>query len=667
MLRCTSFRRATSQPLKFRQQSLNSVNLFSKTRSINTLSNVTNRSSFQFNHKRFYSSNTNHSVDKLRNFAICAHVDVGKTTLVDSLLQQSGVLEKKQGVERVMDSGDLEKERGITILSKWTALDWKDYRLNIIDTPGHSDFGGEVERVLGMVDSVCLLVDATEGPMPQTKFVLAKALEQGLKPFVVINKFDRDTARIGEVENEVFDLFWALDASEEQLDFPILYASARDGWAVKDPEGERKDMTPLFEAIVENVPHPKVNETTDAFRMLVTTLEYDRIFGKILTGRIESGNIKVNDKLKSLTRTGEQLEEFKVVKLLSRLGLKQTFVDEASVGDVISLAGVNKSSVTDTICDPSWNEPIETKPLDPPIISINVTVNDSPLSGRDGKKVSAILLRERLQKEAQQNVTIRLEQTEEKDAFEIQGKGELQLGVLIETMRREGFEVSVSPPRVLFKTDEDGKKLEPIEEVVVDVDNQYTNSVIEKLNNRRAMMSEFKQYGNKARLIFKCPSRTLVGYRAEFKTDTRGTGVINTVFDSYQPFKGEATKVRKGVLISTTSGAATSYALAGLEPRGKLFISPTEQIYEGMIIGEHSRGQDLEVNPCKSKHLTNVRAAGSDEKIKLSPPKDIILEEAITYVLNDELIEVTPNHIRLRKRLLSANERKKAKRGGGRK
>lgn len=612
---------------------------------------------------RFYSSNNVYSIDKLRNFAICAHVDVGKTTLVDALLQQSGVLEKKQGEERVMDSGDLEKERGITILSKWTALNWNDYRLNIIDTPGHSDFGGEVERVLSMVDSVCLLVDATEGPMPQTKFVLSKALAQGLKPFVVINKVDRDTARIGEVENEIFDLFCALDASEEQLDFPIFYASARDGWALDEPDGERKDMTPLFKAIVEHVPHPDVNTQNDPFKMLVTTLEYDKIFGKILTGRITAGSVKVNDKLKSLTRTGELLEEFKVVKLMSRLGLQRTFVDEASAGDVISLAGVNKSSVTDTLCAPTEKEPIETKPLDPPIISVNITVNDSPLSGREGKKVSAILLRERLIRESQQNVTIRLEQTEDKDAFEVQGRGELQIGVLIETMRREGFEISVSPPRVLFKTDENGKKLEPIEEVVIDVDTQYTNAVIEKLNNRRAIMVEFKQYGDKARLVFKCPSRTLVGYRSEFKTDTRGTGVINTVFDSYEPFRGEAVNIRKGVLISTATGPATGYALAGLEPRGKLFISPTEHVYEGMIVGEHSREQDLEVNPCKTKHLTNVRASGSEEKLKLSPPTKLTLEEAITYVLNDELIEVTPQTIRLRKRLLTANDRKLAKRG----
>jgi len=599
----------------------------------------------------------------LRNIAIIAHVDHGKTTLVDQLLRQSGAVRANQQVaERAMDSNDLERERGITILAKCTSVDWQGNRINIVDTPGHADFGGEVERILSMVDGVLLLVDASEGPMPQTKFVTMKALARGLRPIVVVNKADKPDARPFEVQDEVFDLFAALDADEGQLDFPTLFASAKEGWAVREPDASRDaGMTPLFETILSHV-RPPVAEAEGPFRMLATTLELDPYLGRVLTGRIHSGTARLNMPVKALARDGRLLQEGRLTKLLAFRGLQRTPVERAEAGDIVAIAGLDEATVADTLCAPEVTEPLPSQPIDPPTLAMTFSVNDSPLAGREGDKVTSRMIRDRLMREAEGNVAIQVTETEEKDAFQVAGRGELQLGVLIETMRREGYELSISRPRVLFKS-ENGQRLEPIEEVQVDVDEDYAGVVVDKMSQRRAEMREMRPSGGgKQRLVFLAPSRGLIGYHGEFLTDTRGTGIMHRLFHGYAPYKGPIQGRRNGVLISNAGGVATPYALWNLEERGVIFIAPGEQVYEGMIIGENARGNDLEVNPLKAKQLTNFRAAGKDDAVKLTPPRVFALEQALSYVEDDELVEVTPKSLRLRKRLLDPHERKRDQR-----
>jgi GTP-binding protein len=604
------------------------------------------------------------TTQEIRNLAIIAHVDHGKTTLVDALLRQSGIFRDNQQVmERVMDSNALERERGITILAKCTSVAWKGCRLNIVDTPGHADFGGEVERILSMVSGVVLLVDASEGPMPQTKFVLSKALKLGIRPIVLINKVDRPDARIEEVEEEIFDLFVALDATDEQLDFPTIFASGRGGWAVKEMGEEGKDLSVLFDLMVSHVPAPTV-KADEPFQMLVTTLEADPYLGRVLTGRIYSGQAKLNMPVKALRRDGSLIEKGRLTKLLTFRGIERIPVELAEAGDIICVAGLTDSTVADTLCAMEVDTPISSQPIDPPTLSMTFSVNDSPLAGKEGTKLTSRMIRDRLMREVEGNVAIQVKESEDKDAFEVAGRGELQLGVLIETMRREGFELSISRPRVLIKIDpETGDKLEPIEEVYVDVDEEYAGVVVEKMSLRRSEMTDMRTAGaGKTRITFLSPSRGLIGYQGEFMTDTRGTGVINRIFHSYAPYKGPIEGRRSGVLISNGSGAAVAYALWNLEERGVLFIDPGVQIYEGMIIGENSRDNDLEVNALRAKQLTNIRASGKDEAIKLTPPRRLTLEQAIAYIEGDELVEVTPQSIRLRKRFLDPNDRKRESR-----
>jgi GTP-binding protein len=604
----------------------------------------------------------------LRNIAIIAHVDHGKTTLVDELLKQSGVFRENQAVdERAMDSNDLERERGITILAKATSVEWKSTRINIVDTPGHADFGGEVERILSMVDGVVLLVDAAEGPMPQTKFVTSKALALGLRPIVVLNKVDKPDAEPDRALDECFDLFASLGANDDQLDFPHMYASGRSGWADHELDGPRKDLTALFDLIVNHVPAPKqIARENDDFRMLATTLGADPFVGRILTGRVESGRLKVGQTVQALSRVGEKIEQFRVAKIQAFRGLGQQDIDEAVAGDIVSLAGMSKATVADTICALAVDEPIAAQPIDPPTITITFGINDSPLAGRDGKKVQSRVIRERLMKEAESNVAIRITDTPGGEAFEVAGRGELQMGVLIENMRREGFELSISRPQVLFREDENGARLEPVEEVTIDVDDDYSGAVIEKITGpRKGDLVEMKPAGaGKTRIIAHVPSRGLIGYQGEFLTDTRGTGVMNRVFHDWTPHKGPIAGRRPGVLISMENGESVAFALWNLEDRGKMFIGAQEKVYQGMIIGEHSRENDLEVNPLKGKKLTNVRASGSDEAVRLTTPVTLSLEEAIAYIDDDELVEVTPNAIRLRKRHLDPHERKRAAKSG---
>ena len=601
----------------------------------------------------------------LRNIAIIAHVDHGKTTLVDELLKQSGTFRENQATtERAMDSNDLERERGITILAKATSVEWQGTRINIVDTPGHADFGGEVERILSMVDGVVLLVDAAEGPMPQTKFVTSKALALGLNPIVVVNKVDKPDGEPDRALDECFDLFASLDANEQQLDFPVLYASGRAGWADEELDGPRKDLSALFELIVRHVESPKQAAKADEpFTMLATTLGADPFIGRILTGRVETGRLSAGDTVKALSRDGSQIEQFRCTKILAFRGLSQTAIDEAVAGDIVSLAGMTKATVADTICAPEITEALPSLPIDPPTISVTFGINDSPLAGRDGKKVQSRVIRKRLMEEAETNVAIRVTDTPSGEAFEVAGRGELQMGVLIENMRREGFELSISRPRVLFK-EEDGQRLEPIEEVTVDVDEEYSGVVIEKLTGfRKGDLAEMKSAGaGKTRIIAHVPSRGLIGYQGEFMTDTRGTGVLNRVFHTWAPHKGAIPGRRAGVLISMENGVSVPYAIFNLEDRGKFFIGSQEDVYQGMIIGEHNRENDLEVNPLKGKKLTNVRASGTDEAVRLTTPIKMSLEEAIAYIDNDELVEVTPNAIRLRKIHLDPHERKRASR-----
>ncbi len=600
---------------------------------------------------------------ELRNIAIIAHVDHGKTTLVDEMLKQSGAFRANQAVaERAMDSNDLERERGITILAKNTSIEWKGTRLNIVDTPGHADFGGEVERILSMVDGVVLLVDAAEGPMPQTKFVTSKALALGLRPIVVLNKVDKTDAEPDRALDECFDLFANLGATDDQLDFPHLYASGRSGWADASLDGPRKDLSALLNLVVNHVPAPRQqNHTDEPFRMLVTTLGSDPFIGRVLTGRVESGTLKVGATIQSLSRIGQKIEQFRVTKIQAFRGLNMQEIEEAVAGDIVSIAGMAKSTVADTLCALAVEDPLPAQPIDPPTITVTFGINTSPLAGRDGKKVQSRVIRDRLMKEAESNVAIRITDTPGGDAFEVAGRGELQMGVLIENMRREGFELSISRPQVLFREGENGEKLEPIEEVTIDVDDEYSGAVIEKITGvRKGVLVEMKPAGvGKTRIVAHVPSRGLIGYHGEFLTDTRGTGVLNRVFHEWAPHKGAIPGRRAGVLISIENGVSVSYALWNLESRGKMFIGAQETVYEGMIIGEHSRENDLEVNPLKGKKLTNVRASGTDEAVRLTTPITLSLEEAIAYIDNDELVEVTPNSIRMRKRYLDPHERKR--------
>lgn len=595
----------------------------------------------------------------LRNIAIIAHVDHGKTTLIDSIMKQSGMFRENQNVEeRLMDSGDLEKERGITILAKPTSVQWGETRINIIDTPGHADFGGEVERVLHMADGVILLTDAAEGPMPQTKFVLGKALAQGLRPIVIINKIDRSDGRPGEVIDEVFDLFVSLDATDEQLDFPILYASGRDGWCVKDLDDPRENLNPLLDLIIEHVGAPKVEEGKP-FAMLATLLDSDPFLGRCLTGRVLHGHAKVNDTVKAMSLDGKVVENGRLTKLLMFEGTERVPVEEVHAGDIICIAGLTKASVSDTICDPAESTPLSSTPIDPPTMSVTISVNDSPFAGKEGSKVTSTMIRERLLAEAETNVAITYNESTNKDAFEIGGRGELQLGVLIETMRREGFEMTVSRPQVLYK-DENGQKMEPVEEVIIDVDDEYSSGVIDSMNRRKAEMTDMRPSGaGKTRVTFLAPSRGLIGYQSRFLTQTRGTGVMNRLFHSYQPHKGEVPQRRNGALISTDTGSAVAYAIFNLQDRGTMFIGHQTPVYQGMIVGENSRDQDLEVNVLKGKKLTNVRASGTDDAVTLTPPRKMSLEDMMAYINDDELLEVTPTSLRLRKKYLCPHERKR--------
>ena len=599
-------------------------------------------------------------MENLRNIAIIAHVDHGKTTLIDSIMKQSGMFRENQDVdERIMDSGDLEKERGITILAKPTSIQWKDTRINIIDTPGHADFGGEVERVLSMTDGVILLTDAAEGPMPQTKFVLSKALAQGLKPIVIVNKIDRPDGRPDAVIDEVFDLFVSLDATDEQLDFPILYAAGRDGWCVKDLDDPKENLHALLDLILDHVEPPKV-ESNKPFAMLSTLLDSDPYLGRCLVGRVEQGTAKVNDNVKAINLSGEEVESGRLTKLFKFEGTERVAVDEVQTGDIICIAGLAEASVADTICNIDVTEPIASTPIDPPTMSITITVNDSPLAGLEGKKVTSTVIRERLLAEAETNVAISFAENDKKDAFEIGGRGELQLGVLVETMRREGYELTVSRPHVVYKIDENDKKLEPIEEVIIDVDDEYASTVIDSMNKRKAEMLDMRNTSGKTRLIFKAPSRALIGYQSRFLTETRGTGVVNRLFDSYGPFKGEISTRRNGALIATQTGTAVAYAIFNLQDRGIMFIDPQTKVYQGMIVGEHNRPNDLEINILKGKQLTNVRASGTDEAVKLVTPRKMSLEQMMAYINEDEVLEVTPQNLRLRKQHLDPHQRKKA-------
>ncbi|MFL2929845.1 MAG: translational GTPase TypA [Candidatus Micropelagos sp.] len=598
----------------------------------------------------------------LRNIAIIAHVDHGKTTLIDTIMKQSGLFRDNQAVdERVMDSGDLEKERGITILAKPTSITWQDTRINIIDTPGHADFGGEVERVLDMADGVILLTDAAEGPMPQTKFVLGKALAQGLRPIVVINKVDRPDGRPDEVVDEVFDLFVSLDASPEQLDFPILYASGRDGWCVTELDDARDNLHPLLDVILAHVPPPLV-EPDKPFAMLATLLDSDPYIGRCLTGRVLQGKATLNAAVKAINLNGDQIETGRLTKLLRFEGTKRVPVDEVQAGDLICIAGLTKASVADTIGDPSITDALASTPIDPPTMSVTITVNDSPFAGQDGKKVTSTVIRERLLAEVETNVAITFAESDNKDAFEIGGRGELQLGVLIETMRREGFEMNVSRPKVLLRN-ENGQKLEPVEEVTIDVDEEFSSTVVDSMNRRKAQMMDMRSAGaGKSRIVFHAPSRGLIGYQSRFLTQTRGTGVLNRVFHEYAPYSGDIPGRRNGALIASETGTAVAYALFNLQDRGVMFIDPQTPVYHGMIVGEHSRDNDLEINVLKGKKLTNMRASGTDEAVTLTPPRRMSLEDMMAYVEFDELLEVTPTSLRLRKRYLLEHERKKFRR-----
>ena len=597
----------------------------------------------------------------LRNIAIIAHVDHGKTTLVDKLLQQSGTYRDNQRqVERAMDSNDIEKERGITILAKCTSVHWEDVQINIVDTPGHADFGGEVERILSMVDGVIVLVDAAEGPMPQTKFVVGKALKLGLRPIVAINKVDRSDARITEVVNEVFDLFAALDATDDQLDFPILYGSGRNGWMADSPDASHDvGMKPLFDLVIKHVPPPVVEE--GPFRMLGTILEANPYLGRIITGRIASGSVRPNQAVKVLSRDGKTVETGRITKILAFRGLERQPVELAEAGDIVAIAGLPTGTVADTFCDPSVEIPIQAQAIDPPTVSMSFIVNNSPLAGTEGSKVTSRLIRDRLLREAEGNVALKVVESADRDAMEVSGRGELQLAILIENMRREGFELSVSRPRVVLTKDENGQTLEPVEEVVIDVDEEFSGVVVQKMSERKADMIEMRPSGgNRLRLVFHAPTRGLIGYQGDLMTDTKGTAIMNRLFHAYLPYKGEIAGRRNGVLISNDAGEAVAYAMFKLEDRGPMMIEPGWKVYKGMIIGEHTRENDLELNVLKGKQLSNIRTTSKDEAVRLTPPIRMTLEKALAYIEGDELVEITPKSIRLRKKFLDASDRKRA-------
>jgi GTP-binding protein len=603
----------------------------------------------------------------LRNVAIIAHVDHGKTTLVDQLFRQSGTFRDNQRVEeRAMDSNDLEKERGITILAKCTSVEWEHdgitTHINIVDTPGHADFGAEVERILSMVDGVILLVDAAEGPMPQTKFVTGKALALGLKPIVVVNKIDRPDARAAEVLDECFELFLSLEANDEQLDFPVLYASGRNGYAGLTDDVREGTLDPMFETIVRHVPAPDA-DPDGPFKMLATLLDRDNFVGRVLTGRIASGKLKLNMPIKAIDADGVEVEAGRATKIFVFRGIERVAVEEAGAGDIVAIAGLTKATVSNSIVEPSVTEPLHAQKIDPPTLAMTFTVNDSPMAGREGSKVTSRMIRDRLEREAEGNVSFKITESADKDSFEVAGRGELQLGVLIETMRREGFELTISRPRVLFQDGPDGRE-EPYEQVVIDVDDEYSGTVVEKMAQRKAELTDMRPSGGgKTRITFSGPSRGLIGYHGEFLSDTRGTGIMNRMFERYGPYKGRIEGRQNGVLISNGSGETVTYALGPLEERGILMVGPQEPVYEGMIIGENAKPEDLEVNPMKTKQLTNFRASGGkDDAIRLTPPKRMTLEQAIAYIQDDELVEVTPKAIRLRKRHLDPHERKKASR-----
>jgi GTP-binding protein len=599
---------------------------------------------------------------KLRNVAIIAHVDHGKTTLVDRLLQQSGAFRENQRVaERAMDSNDLERERGITILAKATSVVWHDTRINIVDTPGHADFGGEVERILNMVDGAIVLVDAAEGPLPQTKFVVSKALKMGLRPIVAINKVDRGDARPVQVVNEVFDLFAALDATDEQLDFPILYGSAKEGWMAPSLEGPKESMAPLFDLVIKHVAPPATDE--GPFRMLGTIIEANPYLGRLVTGRIRSGSVRPNQPVKVLDREGNLIEQGRVTKVLAFRGLERQPIEEGLAGDIVAIAGLPEATVSHTICDPQVSAPLPAQPIDPPTLAMTFRINDSPLAGTEGDKVQSRVIRDRLLREAEGNVALRVSESSEKDSMEVAGRGELQLGILIETMRREGFELSVSRPKVLFRRDAEGSLLEPIEEVVIDVDQEHSGIVVQKLAERKGEMTEMRPSGGgRVRLVFLAPTRGLIGYQSELLTDTRGTAVMNRLFHAYGPHRGPIAGRSNGVLLSTDTGEAVAYALWNLEDRGPMMIEPGWKVYRGMIVGEHTRGNDLEVNVLKGKKLTNIRTHSKDEAVRLTPPIQMTLERALSYIQEDELVEITPKSIRLRKRTLDPNDRKREER-----
>jgi GTP-binding protein len=600
----------------------------------------------------------------IRNIAIIAHVDHGKTTLVDQLLRQSGAFREHQQVaERALDRNDLEKERGITILAKVASVDWKGTRINIVDTPGHADFGGEVERILNMVDGAIVLVDAAEGVLPQTKFVVGKALAQGIKPIVVVNKVDRQDARADEVHTEVFDLFAALGATDEQLDFPMLYASGRQGWADEELNGARKDLAPMFDLVLRHVPAPALDPNAP-FGMVASILDYDNFLGRVLTGRVEQGTARLNMPLKVLRADGSVVETGRLTKLLSFRGLERVAVEEVVAGDIIAIAGLSEATVPDTVGSPDLPGPLHATPIDPPTLAMTFRVNDGPLGGREGKKVTSRQIRDRLLRESEGNVAVKITESNESEAFEVAGRGELQLGVLIETMRREGFELTIGRPRVLTRQNpETGAREEPMEEVLVDVDEPYSGIVVEKMSRRKGVMQDMRPSGGgKVRLTFSIPSRGLIGYHNEFLTDTRGSGIMNRLFAGFGPWMGPIEGRRNGSLISTEGGEAIHYALWYLQERGTLFVNPGDKVYVGLILGEHSRESDLDVNPIKEKKLTNVRASGKDDAMLLIPPRRMSLEQAISYIEDDELVEVTPSAIRLRKRHLDPNERKRADR-----
>jgi GTP-binding protein len=601
-------------------------------------------------------------IDKVRNIAIIAHVDHGKTTLIDSMFKQSGTFRDNQKFDdRLMDSNDIEKERGITIFAKCTSIKYNDYQINIVDTPGHADFGGEVERILCMVDSCLLLVDSSEGVMPQTKFVLSKALMHGLKPVVVINKIDRPDQRANEVIDEIFDLFIALNANDDQLDFPIIFASGRDGWASLKIDEKGNSLDPIFKKIIEYVPHPQQAHNDGKFRFLATMLEYDNFLGRILTGKIYSGTAKINKNIQVLDLNGNIVEKCKITRIQKFFGVNRISVDEAEAGSIVTIAGCASGTVSNTLTDLDVSESLQSTPIDPPTISITIGPNTSPLAGKEGTKLTSNMIRDRLKKEAESNIAITVKAAVGTENFEVGGRGELQLGVLIETMRREGFELSVARPKVLFRKNEAGEILEPIEEVTIDVDDEFSGTVINKLQNRKGDMIEMKPFGhNRTRIIFLVPTRCLIGYQSEFMTNTRGTGILNRIFHSYANYKGNMPQKRNGALISTENGKAVAYALWNLEDRGIMFAKPQDDVYVGMVVGEHNRDNDLSVNVIRGKQLTNVRASGSDENIKLTPNKEMTLEEMISYIQDDELVEVTPKTLRLRKAILDPNERKRS-------